>query len=270
MGQLRIVDLDQRSEAWIAWRLGVLTASRTAAIMGHSEWATPYDVWCEMTGRKQGYQGNKATDRGEEMESPAIAAYEMHHGFIETKPICVLHPTIDYIGASLDAIEMDTLVIGEIKYPSQKSHDKALTGQIPYHYWIQLQHQLMCVPGAPLARYWSHRPDNPAVIEVLPDKAFQAELLEALIAFWDLVRADVPPPLMDRDAKLVDDPLVVALCRKLLKYKEQNDKQAKLMVNALKEKVIEVGGHSRVRCGNVLVTKHSTTGQYRLTVAREA
>lgn len=205
------------------------------------------------------------------MENPAIATYEINKGFIETKPICLLHPTIDFIGASLDAICLDTMIPVEVKYPSEKSHALALAGEVPRHYWIQNQHQLMCVPDAQYLDYVSHRDDKQVIIPVQHDREFQFKLVASLTAFWDLVRSDVAPPLVDRDDKLVDDPDVVEICGRLIKLKEVDDKKAKDEMDALKIEVINLGGHPRVRCGGVLVTKSvakSGKDSYRLTISK--
>lgn len=268
---MRVVDLDQRSEEWLKWRMGVLTASRSAAIMGESPHQTAYDVFLEMTGRKAGFKGNLATDRGEQVENPAKAAYEIHNGFIETVPVCVLHPTVDFIGASLDAIELDTYILAELKYPSEKSHESALLEIVPRHYWIQVQHQLMCVPEAPFGRYWSHRDDNPKQIQIDHDKQYQANLFEGLCAFNELLKADIPPPLTVDDAKFVEDAAVAEICNRLVLLKDQSGTKAKQESDELKALVIRMGAHNRVRCGNVLISVSQTKAgkdSYRMTVAK--
>jgi putative phage-type endonuclease len=267
---VRIVELAQRSEEWLKWRMNILTASRSAAITGESPHASAYDVWLEMTGRKAGFTGNLATDRGEAMEGAAKARYEIDNGFIDTVDVCVLHPTIDFIGASLDAIDMNTFILAELKYPSQKSHDLAVAGEVPRHYWIQVQHQLMCVPEAPYAHYWSHRDDNPAQIQIDPDKEYQAQLLKLLISFHELLKTDTPPPLTEADAKWMDDSDSLLIANQMIELKDADTKRAKQELDALKSAFIKMAGHNRVRCGRVLVSKSVTkTGKdsYRLTIS---
>lgn len=249
----------------------MLGASQAAAIIGECKFMTAYELWLEKTGRRQGFQGNDATKRGNDMEAPARAAYEVHRGFVDAPPTCVLHPTIDYIGASLDGVEPD-LVILEMKYPSEASHQMARDGQVPHHYWIQVQHQLMCVPDAPYANYWSYRKEGPALVRVEHDLEFQAKLLKAEIAFWELVKADVPPPLTTDDAKVVEDPDMKRLCDRIMALKEQTTRAAKEELDEIKTTVIQVGGHNRIRCGRVLVSLLKTakgTDSYRLTISKE-
>jgi len=266
----RIVTLIQGSPDWHAWRINVIGSSRAAAIIGVSKFQTAYELWCEMTGRRPGFEGNAATAQGNAMEPAARAAYEMNEGFIECPPICVLHPTIEFIGASLDGLNLESKIPVEIKYPGAESHSMAVNGEVPHHYWVQVQHILMCLPDAPMAHYISHRVDGQAKVEVHHDLEFQKKLLEAEIAFWDLLKQDIAPPLTERDAKLVDDPEVKAICSELLSVKDKKDKASKLHADALKAKIVALGGHNRVRCGNTLVSKSQAASgkdSYRLTVS---
>lgn len=271
--RIREVKLDQRSPEWFAWRLGTLTASRSAAILGESPYQTPYGVFCEMTGRTQGFVGNAATDQGEAKENPAVAAYEIHKGFIETRPVCVLHLDVDWIGASLDAYEDLTGIPAENKYQSEKSHQSALNGVVPRHHWIQVQHQLMCLPDAPHLDYWSYREENPVLIEVQHDREFQAHLFKTLGSFRELLLNDIPPPLTVDDDKIETNPEIIKVAQRLIALKALDDKitkKEKEEMDELKPIVIQLGQHDRIRCGRVLVTKSVTkTGKdsYRLTIA---
>jgi putative phage-type endonuclease len=270
--RLRIVDVVQGSPEWLAWRLGKMMASNTAAILGKCPYSTPYEKWAEFTGRKPAFEGNEATERGKQMEDPARAAYEMHCGFIEAKPVCVLHPTLDFIGASLDGLDFETMIPVEMKYASERSHQLALEGQVPEHYFYQVQHQLMCVPDAPYAHYWSYRSEKPALVEVKHDSRLQAIIEDGLTAFWNLVKADVPPPLTERDAKIIDEPGVISACQRLLDLKDRSDNKSKEQSDELKRLILELGGHNKVRCGKVLVSKTiSAAGKesFRLTVAKD-
>lgn len=272
MGGLRIVDLVQGSPEWLAWRVGKMMASNTAAVLGKCPYSTPYEKWCEFTGRKPPFEGNEATERGKQMEDPARAAYEMHCGFIEAKPVCLLHPTLDFIGASLDGLDMTTMIPVEIKYASERSHQLALSGEVPEHYFYQVQHQLMCVPKAPFGHYWSYRAENPALVEVQRDRRLQAIIEDGLRAFWELVKADVPPPLAEKDAKIVTEPGIVKACQQLIQLKDRSDRDAKKESDHLKSLVIQLGGHNKIRCGNALVSRSITaTGKesFRLTVAKD-
>jgi hypothetical protein len=116
----------------------------------------------------------------------------------------------------------------------------------------------------------SYRDDHKALVEVRPDLEFQKKLLEAEIAFWDLVKTDTPPPLTERDAKVVDDQNIADLCKQLIDLKSQTNKKAKAASDKIKADIILWGGHNKIRCGNVLISKTMTAAgkeSYRLTVS---
>lgn len=263
-------DLIQGSPEWIVFRAKHLGASDAAAIMGLSPYKTAYQLWCEKTNRAQAFEGNAATEAGHRMEDVARASYEIQQGFVEMPPVCVEHSKHPIISSSLDGLSDDHKTILEIKYASQKSHEMALSGQVPEHYYIQCQWQLACVPEAEVCHYFSYRDGNSALIEVKPNADLQAKLIEAGLAFWDLVKLDTPPPLTDKDAKLVDDPQVIDICKRLLSLKDVKGKEAKQESDALKVKAVVIGGHVRIRCGGVLISRSVTKSgadSYRMTVS---
>jgi putative phage-type endonuclease len=263
-----IKNIQQNTDEWLAWRKGKIGASDAAAILGKCKYNTAYGLWLVKTGRAEGFQGNAASERGHEMEAKARASYEILNGFVEMPSACVQHDSHENISASLDGLSEDGKTILEIKYPSQASHEMALRGEVPEHYYIQCQHQLMCVPNATECHYWSYREGNGALIRVKPDYAFQAILLAAELAFLDLMKSDIAPPLTERDAKVVDAPEVKALCSELIELKAEKSKIAKVKSDRLKAQVIELGGHNKVRCGGVLVSFNQATRSYRMTVSQ--
>jgi hypothetical protein len=124
-----------------------------------------------------------------------------------------------------------------------------------------------------MGHYWSYRDGTGALVEVKPDLEFQAQYLTALFAFRELVLSDTPPPLTERDALLTEDPQVIELCGRLIELKDSKGKEAKAESETLKAKVLEIGGHTKVRCKDVLISKSITARgkeSYRMTVRKEA
>jgi putative phage-type endonuclease len=265
---MKKIELNQNSEEWLGWRKNKIGASEAAAVLGKCKYNTPYSLWLTKTGRNEGFQGNAATLRGSEIEAKARASYEILNGFVEMPPTCVEHPQYNRIAASLDGLSHDGKVILEVKYPSEASHQMALEGKVPEHYYIQCQHQLMCVPEAEVCHYWSFREGNGALVKVLPDPVFQALLLQTEISFLGLIDKDVAPPLTERDALIVEDEQIASICKQLLELKEQKTNHSKQMAEVLKAEVIKLGGHNKIRCGNVLISYSDSTGKktYRMTV----
>jgi putative phage-type endonuclease len=263
--------IEQNTEAWLAWRKDKVGASDAAAILGKCKFNTAYGLFLSKTGRVEGFKGNAATERGHEIEPKARSIYEIRNGFIEMPPACVVHDEHSQIAASLDGLRWDRRVILQIKYTSQESHDLVKNEKkVPEHYWIQCQHELMCVPEAEVNDYMSYRDEDEALVGVRPDVSFQALLLQAELEFLELLRMDIPPPLTERDAKLVDDdPKIQEICDRLLRLRGLTGKASKSESDKLKAEVIHLGGHNRIRCGNVLISWNPAKEQYRMTVSGE-
>jgi putative phage-type endonuclease len=264
------INLTQGSPEWLAWRLGGIGASEAAAVIGVCKYKTPYQLFLEKTGRVQGFKGNAATEAGHAMEPKARATYEIEHDFVTMEPACVEHNRHPEIRASLDGISEDRKIILEIKYPSNDSHEMAKAGKVPEHYYPQCQHQLMCVPEAEELHYLSFREERGVTVIVKPDLAYQKMLLEAELAFLDLIKTNTPPPLTEKDALLVDDDMSKAICAELVSLKDESSKPSKELSDKLKAQLLQHCNHPRVRCGNVLITKSITKSgkpSFRMTVS---
>ncbi len=267
----RFVDLKQDSPEWKIWRSSGLGASDAAAVLGVCKFKTPYQLFLEKTNRVPAFEGNAYTEAGKTMEPKARASFEIENDFIEMTPMCVMHPTHDFILASLDGLSPGGSTILEIKYVSEATHKLALDGAVPEHYFPQTQHQLMCVPEAEFLYYYSYREGNATTVIVKRDNAFIEKLETALIGFWDLVKSDTPPPLTYNDAKLIiGNKEIEDICKELIVLKASDVSADKAKSDDLKARVIELGKHNKVRCNNVLVAHSKTKSgkdSYRLTIS---
>lgn len=270
---MRFLELEQGSPEWHAWRASGLGASDSAAVIDQCKFKTPYALWAQKTNRVPAFEGNAYTEAGNAMEPKARASYEIEHDFIEMKPVCVTHPEHDFILASLDGWNAEVGIILEIKYVSEATHEMAKAGKVPDHYYPQCQQQLMCVPEAKELHYYSYREGDCAKVVIKHDKEFQERLLFALVAFWKLIKSDTPPPLSESDAKIIENNAPIqTLCDELVSLSNEpkpTKEQVARMTN-LKEQVVKLGGHTKIRCGSVLVSKSITkTGKssYRLTLS---
>lgn len=261
-------DLVQGSKEWMDWRRQGIGASEVAAIVGVCKYSTPYKVWKEKTGVSEGFAGNFATERGSELEPKVRARYELM-ALEDMAPAIAEHPTFTICRASLDGISKDRKLILEIKCPSKDSHLEALAGKVPDHYKPQVQYQL-AVTGADKCHYFSYYDRDPeiemsALVEVIPDFPYQGFLFDAVLRFWELVKSKTPPPLTDNDEKEIESGEAFEICQRLMNEKATLKKSES---DSLKETAIRLGGHSRIRCGKVLLTK-SVTGTYRLTLSKD-
>lgn len=151
--------MEQRSDEWIAARLGKVTASRVKDVMskGRSK-DTPsatrknymMELLCE---RLTGCQGgadlsrNAAVQRGNELEPMARSAYEVDQGVMIVEAGLLLHPKIESFGASPDGLILLPKGRGglEIKCPNTATHVAILqSGKHDPQYEWQMFAQMAC------------------------------------------------------------------------------------------------------------------------------
>jgi putative phage-type endonuclease len=246
----------QGTNEWLEWRKKGAGASEVAAIIGVNPYTTCRQVWLEKTGRSKGFEGNFATQRGTELEAKARSRYELI-SMEDMPPATIIHPKYDIVRVSLDGLRSDNKKILEIKCPGESNHKIAQSGKVPDHYVPQVQYQ-MAATGADTCDFFSYyegpNGTSDALVEVESNIEYQGMLIAKVLDFWnDFVLKDVSPPLTDRDILEIDDEnqSVALLCKEIL---ERKDILSKKDLDALKAEVIQLGGHSKIRCGRVLIS----------------
>lgn len=165
--------MEQRTDEWIAARLGKVTASRIADVMARtrSGWgASRANYLAELvverlTGKQAPRFINAAMQHGIDTEPDAIAALEYYED-VTVEPVgFVDHPTIAMTGASPDGlIQKDGLC--EVKCPSSATHiDTLLGGRIADKYLLQMQWQLACT-GRKWCKFASYDPRMPEEMKI--------------------------------------------------------------------------------------------------------
>lgn len=198
-----IVQLVQGSPEWHAHRRNLRNASETPAVLGISPWVTPYQLWLLKTGRAEPTV-NAAMRNGTALEPLARHAYEVETGN-------VMQPLVLQDGlysASLDGMTLEGDLIVEIKCP-YKGQASSLwqaveAGEVPGHYLMQIQHQLM-VSGAASAHLWVFDGERGLLRVVEPD----LDAMHSIQAAWDtfavFLDTDTQPPLVEADTVHRDD-----------------------------------------------------------------
>ena len=143
----------ENREDWLEGRMQGIGASEAAAVVGVSPWMTPMELWRLKVGAAQAkdLSGSAAVSRGVRMEPVLRDLYAAMHP----------HYTVDYhaydilcqeerpwLVAALDGAVTDDQGrrgILEIKTstPNGKLGWAKWDGQIPLHYWCQIQHQML-------------------------------------------------------------------------------------------------------------------------------
>lgn len=202
----RIERLQQNSPDWSTWRRSGLGSSDAPIVMGESRWMTRRTLWEIKTQRSQeAERDDLAIRRGRKLEAAARAAYEAYTGEI-MEPHCVSHDHLSWMRASLDGLDFEGSLVLEIKCPlKRQDHALALEGQIPRHYYAQLQHQLE-VSRAQELHYWSFDERRGALVKVHPDLGYTEDLVRKEAEFWRNVTENHWPDLQFREQDLSHDP----------------------------------------------------------------
>src|SRR5579862_8000677 len=212
----RIERLNQNTPEWHRWRMQGIGASDAPVIIGETAFKTPRTLWSIKTGRMQEGSAGPAARRGRDLERFARRAYERRTG-IQMEPLCLVHGEFEWMRASLDGLSFDGSTLLEIKCPlNPRDHSSARQGRIPSQYQAQLQHQLE-VSKAERAHYWSFDGSDGILVETRPDREYAKRLVEAQVAFWQLVKEDRWPESANEELDLSAD---IKWRRVALRYRE--------------------------------------------------
>jgi putative phage-type endonuclease len=252
-----ILQLVQGSAEWYEHRRGLRNASETPAVLGISPWATPYQLWLQKTGRAEA-ETNEAMRHGTAMEPLARHAYEVETGN-------VMQPLVLQDGpycASLDGLTLEGELLVEIKAPlrgrSSTLWRAVAEGQVPEHYRMQIQHQLM-VSGARLAHLWVFDGERGLLCPLEPDEAAWARIREGWDAFMPYVERDTPPPLGDGDCRQRQDLEWQQAAVAYLAAKTEADAAA-ARLEATRACLVGLASHPKETGGGVSVTRYWRAG----------
>lgn len=179
-------------QAWHEWRSQGIGASDAPSIMRVSPWKSYYELWKEKVTGISGQVENADMRRGKALESKAIQFFEMEKGILLEEQVCLEHPTLGWMRATLDGMNQEEKVLVEVK-TSRKLHY-----EVPEHYYPQLQHQ-MVVTGYKKMFYVIYDGKNGHIIEVERDDAYVKDLIEQEQEFWRLVQTQEAPFLEEKD-----------------------------------------------------------------------
>ena len=172
---MKVFDCVQGSPEWHAIRAGKATASGIADATAEGRRGEPSRTRDAYIGRLVAERltglattdqfSNRHTDRGTEREPAARAAYEAHTGELVQTVGFVLHPTIEFSGASPDGlVGTDGLV--QIKCPTPHVHiEYLLAKKMPAAYVKQVAWELECTERA-WCDFVSYCPEMPEHLQL--------------------------------------------------------------------------------------------------------
>ena len=267
---IKRIPIKQRTQAWFDWRNGLdlpdgkprITATTATVIAGDSvSGQTPYQLWMEMTGRRAKAEANdflkKLMKHGEVTEPKARQAYIDYTGNI-VEEACIEHPLHRWCAASLDGLTKSGDIPVEIKCPiSQRIHNMAKNQEVPSYYYLQVQWQMMCLPGVMEEHYWSYYEDDEdgetgALVVVKRDEMVIQRLFNEALNFRTCVLEDRPPAS--------DDWLIAA---KLYREAKLEQEEATARLSTAQKRLIELMPIDKKTFdgGGVMVTGYTVKGK---------
>jgi putative phage-type endonuclease len=221
----------QQSDQWIKNRVGRVTASRICDVMSYLSRSSKTGRAGEESAKRRGYKLELVAERltgrsadhyvspymehGTETEDEARSYYELATKTLVEPVGFVLHPTLDFSGASPDGLVNEDGLL-EIKCPKTETLLQWMDSkEIPDEYMMQMQWELACT-GRKWADFYGYDPRlplgmrhvyqtverNDALIELIEAEVikFNAEV-EAFIAArglpltqWIMPTTPVPEP----------------------------------------------------------------------------
>jgi putative phage-type endonuclease len=180
--------MQQGSDEWFSARLGMVTASRIADVLGtkhrRRKYAEQLAIEIAM-GKREAIKPNEYMIWGTETEPEARAAYEANSGSFVDQVGFVIHPNIERSGASPDGLVGEDGLL-EIKCPMTKTHLATLEDYAaPEKHIPQMQWQMACT-GRKWCDFVSYDPrieDNYFCIRVVRDDAFIEKVEQEVIVF---------------------------------------------------------------------------------------
>lgn len=200
---MKIIDLEQNTDAWLEFRKGKIGASDAPIIMGVSPWCSPLQLWERKLGIASDQPESYAMNRGKALEEEARHAFQTLTK-ISVIPQVVEHNSIPWMIASLDGLSFCNKYAVEIKVPGREDHELALKGVVPPKYVPQLQDQLE-VTGLDMIYYYSYDGKNNACLEVKRDQPYINKMMVELKKFHKCMVTCTPPELSERDYNIRND-----------------------------------------------------------------
>jgi len=259
--------MEQRSEEWFTARKGRVTGSAVGAILDIDPNLKRAEIMRRMVRQYHGapseWDGNIATQWGITHEMEAVEDLQAHLGQVITPATFVVHPEMNWLGASPDGYVGDDFNV-EIKCPFGLRADeppvefKSVEDQPHYH--AQMQVQMLCA-GRSKCYFWQWTPRDAKLIVVDYDPQFIAETLPKLREFYMefLAACDEPDDYLEEARVIIDTPRALQM---VAEYNDVIDAIAKAedRKKELLEKMVEMSKGRNAIFGGRKLTKTEKKG----------
>ena len=259
--------MEQRSEEWFTARKGRVTGSAVGAILDLDPNATRADIMRRMVRQYHGapseWNGNIATQWGVTHEAEAREDLETEIGQEVTGATFVVHPEMNWLGASPDGYVGDDF-LAEIKCPFGLRNDEApvqfKSVEDQPHYYAQMQVQMLCT-GRSKCYFWQWTPKGRNLTIVEYDPAYIAEIMPKLREFYMefLAACDEPDDYLEEARVVIDTPRAMQM---VAEYNDTVDAIAKAeeRKKELLEEMVKMSKGKNAIFGNRKLTKTEKKG----------
>ncbi len=184
-------------------RAAGLGSTDSAAILGKSPWASAFTVYQEKTGQMPARESTLPMYLGLKLERTIAELFTARTGKkVRMSNIQHSHPVWPFIKSHVDFRVVGEPAVLELKTArSLDGWGEDGSSDIPVHYWIQVQHQLLVLgmPYAYLAALFGHFDFR--TYTIARDFDFTEKLAAVLVEFWEQhVKAGIAPELDGSDA----------------------------------------------------------------------
>lgn len=263
----RILDIQQQTPEWLEMKFTHLGGSYAPIINGESIYCTPLQLWQKMLFKIE-TPDNPAFARGRELEPIARELYKKDLSEQAGMSIELITPVVQseeypYLIASLDACTPDLKRVCEIKCVNREDHELSYKGQVPKHYYGQLQH-LCYILDLKKIDYVSYHPScarEYVRLEIDRDDEYICAYLKNVHKFYDNLCTFTEPEKIAKDYEDFTQNLDYRAAEAA--YIDL-DKKIKLMEgqrNAIKEKMLEMSGGKNVNGAYTRLTNYFSKGR---------
>lgn len=171
-------------------------SSDAAPALNLSPWRTAVDLWLEKCGTLLPFEGNAATRWGKLLEPLLRQEYaDLTGRSVRVPQKRIDHREVRFIACHPDGITDDGRLLELKTARTSEGWGEPGTDEIPEHYTIQVQHQLLVtqLPVADVAVLFGG--SDFQVYEVRGDRELQDYIVEAEIEFWGFVESHTAPPI---------------------------------------------------------------------------
>jgi putative phage-type endonuclease len=187
-------------DAWLAERMNGIGSSEAAAAIGVNPYETALELYLAKLGLSDPVRETEAMRWGTRLEPVIAEAYSetTGYGFI-AEQLFVRSPTHDFMTSTIDRIRDDSRIV-EFKcvgYRSAHLWGEPGSDEIPPHYLVQCQHQLICTGTEELDLAALIGGNELRIYHICRDDDIAARIVEREAEFWQRVlRRPGPGPAL--------------------------------------------------------------------------